>query len=144
MQKIKHRDTESRGAEPQSNSKDEAFRISIFGFRIYSRSKTRSFGPGQSLMALPVRIAGCFGVLDYWSVGKSESAEFQLELVLSLLHYSPTPPLQQTAARGERPLKPPQGAAQSRVLWARILYLKTLPERLASFLVKAVKIPKIG
>jgi hypothetical protein len=24
--------------------------------------------------------------------------------------------------KGERPLKPPQGAAQSRVLWARILY----------------------
>jgi len=27
-------------------------------------------------------------VLEYWSVGKSESQEFQLGLVLSLLHYS--------------------------------------------------------
>ena len=26
--------------------------------------------------------------------------------------------------KGERPLKPPQGAAQSRVFWARILYLR--------------------
>jgi hypothetical protein len=41
------------------------------------------------------------GVLEYWSVDKSESQEFQLGLVLSLLHYSTTPSLQQTAARGK-------------------------------------------
>ncbi|MGD8706116.1 MAG: hypothetical protein PVI84_11420 [Syntrophobacterales bacterium] len=41
------------------------------------------------------------GVLEYWSVGKSKSQEFQLGLVFSLLHYSTTPSLQQTAARGK-------------------------------------------
>jgi hypothetical protein len=39
-----------------------------------------------------------------------------------MLHHSTTPPLQQTAARGERALKPPLGAAQGRVFRARILY----------------------
>ncbi|UCE81924.1 MAG: hypothetical protein JSV47_09260 [Deltaproteobacteria bacterium] len=66
-------------------------------------------------MALAVKIGSCFGVLEYWRVGKTKNPEFQLELVLSFLHYSSTPSLQQTAAKGERPLKPPQGAAQSRV-----------------------------
>jgi hypothetical protein len=54
-------------------------------------------------MALPVKIASGFGVLEYWSIGVLEKRkpEFQLERVLSLLHYSTTPSLQQTAARGK-------------------------------------------
>jgi hypothetical protein len=60
------------------------------------------------------------GVLEYWSVGKSESPNFRLN---GSFHYSITPPLQQTCRKGERPLRPPQGVAQSRVLRARILYL---------------------
>ncbi|MGB6281010.1 MAG: hypothetical protein WBG91_12435, partial [Syntrophobacteria bacterium] len=54
--------------------------------------------------ALPVKIESCFGVLESM---KSQTPSTN----------------QQTAARGERLLKPPQGAAQSRVLWVRILYL---------------------
>ena len=38
------------------------------------------------------------GVLEYWSVGKTK-AHICVELVFSLLHYSTTPSLQQTAAR---------------------------------------------
>jgi hypothetical protein len=71
-------------------------------------------------MALPVKIESFFGVLEYWSVGKSESPNFKLNWSFSLLHYSTTASLQQTAAREERPLKPPQEASQSRILWARI------------------------
>jgi hypothetical protein len=29
-------------------------------------SQTWSFGPGQSLMALPAKMASCFGVLELW------------------------------------------------------------------------------
>ena len=50
-------------------------------FYIYSRSKTWSFGPGQSSIALPVRIAVCFVVLDYWSIGvlaKANTTNFNL------------------------------------------------------------------
>jgi len=36
---------------------------------------------------------------------------------------STTPSLQETAARGDKPLKPHLGEAQSRVLWSRILDL---------------------
>jgi hypothetical protein len=51
-------------------------------------------------MALPVKIASRSGALDCWSIGVLEKAKakFQLELVLSLLHYSTTPLLLQTAA----------------------------------------------
>jgi hypothetical protein len=69
-------------------------------------------------MALPGKIASCLGVLEYWSVGKSESPNFNLNWSF---HYSITPPLQQTAARGERALKPPQGATQSQGLPRRSL-----------------------
>jgi hypothetical protein len=37
------------------------------------------------------------GVLEYWSVGKTK-AHIYFELVFSLLYYSTTPSLQQTAA----------------------------------------------
>ena len=63
---------------------------------------------------------------------------FLLTPIIPLFHYSTipissictTPLLQQTAARGERALKPPQGAAQSRVLWARILYFSSTSDNL--------------
>jgi hypothetical protein len=35
------------------------------------KSKTWCSGPGQKFLALPVKIVSCFGVLEYWSVGKS-------------------------------------------------------------------------
>jgi hypothetical protein len=35
----------------------------------YSTSKTWSLGPGQSSMALPVQVATCLEVLEYWSIG---------------------------------------------------------------------------
>ena len=40
-------------------------------------------------------------VLEYWSIGvlAKTKAQILLELVFSLLHYSTTPSLQQTAAR---------------------------------------------
>ncbi len=38
------------------------------------------------------------GVLEYWSVGKSESPNFTLNWSF---HYSITPPLQQSAAKGK-------------------------------------------
>ena len=60
----------------------------------------------------------CFGVLEYWQELKPESKN---EQVLSLLHYSTTPALQQIAARGNRALEPPQGAAQSQGLPRRNL-----------------------
>jgi hypothetical protein len=41
--------------------------------------------------------AGGIGVLEY---RKKLKLEFELELVVSLLHYSTNPLLQQTAARG--------------------------------------------
>ena len=52
-------------------------------------------------MAVPAKIASCFGVLEYWSVGKSESPNFKVSWFFSLLHYSTTPSLQQTAAWGK-------------------------------------------
>ena len=55
-------------------------------------------------MFSPVKIASFFGVLEHWSIGvltKKRKPKFQLELVLSLLHYSTTPSLQETTARGE-------------------------------------------
>jgi hypothetical protein len=63
------------------------------------------------------------GVLECWQKRKQE---FQLELVLSLLHYSTTPSLQQTVARGERLLKPAQRAAPKPDPAGRILYLLEL------------------
>ena len=41
-------------------------------------------------MALPVKIASGFGVLEYWSFGVLEKTKprIQFQLVLSLLHYS--------------------------------------------------------
>jgi hypothetical protein len=42
----------------------------------YSRSKTWSSGPGQSSMALPVKIANCFGVLDFM---KSQAPSTKLQ-----------------------------------------------------------------
>ncbi len=55
-------------------------------------------------MFSPVKIASFFGVLEHWSIGvltKKRKPKFQLELVLSLLHYSTTPSLQETTARGK-------------------------------------------
>ena len=68
-------------------------------------------------MALPVKIENCFGVLENWSIGVLAKAKtlISTELVFSLLHYSTTPSLRQTAAREERPLDPPQEADQRRV-----------------------------
>jgi hypothetical protein len=62
-------------------------------------------------MVLPVNIGRSFGVLEYWSIGvlgKANASKFNLDY-FSPLHYSTTPSLQQTAARGERPVKPPAG-----------------------------------
>ena len=58
------------------------------------------------------------GVVEYWHKLKSE---YQIKQVLSLLHYSTTPSLQQTAPRGERALEPSQGAAPSQGLPRRSL-----------------------
>jgi hypothetical protein len=54
-------------------------------------------------MALPVQVASCFGVLEYLSVGKNESPNLTcIDLFITpLLHYSTTPSLQQTAAKGK-------------------------------------------
>ena len=82
--------------------------------QIYSRLKTWSFGPGQSSKALLIKVASSFGVLECWSVGRSENPEFQLGLVLSALHYSTTPSLQKTAAKTERSLKLPWGDPKAR------------------------------
>jgi hypothetical protein len=76
-------------------------------------------------MALSVKIVSCIGVLEYWSVGKSESPNFNLN---ESFHYSITPLLHHAITpadcrKGERRLKPFQGAVQSGLLWARILYL---------------------
>jgi len=54
-------------------------------------------------MALTVKIESC---LEYWSIGalecwKKRKPLFQFELVFSLLHYSTTPSLQETAAKGK-------------------------------------------
>jgi hypothetical protein len=71
--------------------------------------------PRQSSIALPVKIPNCFGVLEYWSFGVLEKAKhrIQFQSVLSLLHYSTTPSLQQTAATRERPFKTPQEHSQA-------------------------------
>jgi hypothetical protein len=53
------------------------------------QSKIQPCG-GQSSTALLVEIARCFGVLEYWSVGKSKSPNFNLN---ESFHYSITPPL---------------------------------------------------
>jgi hypothetical protein len=99
---------------------------------------------GQSAMALPVKIASCFGVLEYMksqtpSTKLQTNLKFQyqmtktaLEFVILViviyllfeicdLEFLVTPA---DCRKEERPLKPPQGAAQSRVLWARILNLR--------------------
>jgi hypothetical protein len=61
-------------------------------------------------MALPAQVRT---LLEYWIIGVLEcwqkrKPEFHLELVFSLLHYSTTPSLQQTAQKGERLLHPPR------------------------------------
>ena len=71
---------------------------------------------------------------QYWSfglparrVGSPSEARTILVIVICLifvicdLEFSVTPG---DSRIKERPLKPPQGAAQSRVFWARILYLR--------------------
>ena len=82
---------------------------------IYATSKTWSLRPGQSRRWRDCRYT-CRPVLEYWSIGVLAKAklEFPLELVLSLLHYSTTPSLRQTAARGERPLQPLRGQRKAR------------------------------
>jgi hypothetical protein len=91
---------------------------------MHSTSKTWSLEAGQGSMTLPVKIAIRFGVLEYWSVGVLAKAksEFQSELVFfitPLLHHSITPV---DCRKGERVWKPPQEAAQIRVLRVRIHY----------------------
>ena len=51
-------------------------------------------------MALPVQVRA---LLEYWRIGVlvKMKARIQFELVLSLLHYSTTPSLQTTGARGK-------------------------------------------
>jgi hypothetical protein len=51
-------------------------------------------------------MACCFGVREYWSVGKSQSPNFNLNKSLSSLHYSTTPLLQQTHASRKDPKNP--------------------------------------
>ena len=48
---------------------------------VYSTLKTWSLGPGQSPMALPVKIASCFGVLELGVLEcwQKRKPEFQLE-----------------------------------------------------------------
>ena len=67
------------------------------------------------------------GVLEYWSVGKSEGQNFNLNW---FFHYSITPPLHHSSRlpQGGKTIKAPRGAAQSRVLWVRILYFFVLTE----------------
>ena len=75
-------------------------------------------------MALPVKVASCFGVLEHWSIGVLEKAKAQIStrmgpFITPLLHHSITPA---DFLCGERLLKSPREAAQSRFLWVRILY----------------------
>ena len=73
-------------------------------------------------MALSVKIASRFGVLEYWSVGKSESPNFNLN---ESFHYSTTPLLHHSSIlpQGGKSIEAPQGAVQSQVCRVGILYL---------------------
>ena len=68
-------------------------------------------------MAVPVKIASCFGVLEYWSVGKSESPNFNLNWSF---HYSITPA--DCRMRGKSIESPSGGNPKLKPL-ARILYI---------------------
>jgi hypothetical protein len=61
-------------------------------------------------MALPVKIASCLGVLEYWSVGKSESPNFNLN---ESFHYSITPPLHHSSRlpQGGKTIETPSGGS---------------------------------
>ena len=48
------------------------------GSMVYSTLKTWSLGPGQSPVALPIKIASCFGVLEYWSIGVLAKAKARI------------------------------------------------------------------
>ena len=52
------------------------------------------------------------GVLEYWSVGKSQSPNFNLKKTLSLLHYSTTPLLQETSASRKDLIAPSGGSSK--------------------------------
>ena len=104
----------------------------------YSTSKTLSLGPvsdfalrGSALNGFAGKDCELFwstGVLEYWSVGKSESPHFNLNWFFSLLHYSTTPSLQQTAASGKEYRGPLRGSPKLGP-WGRILYYTSLFRR---------------
>jgi hypothetical protein len=91
-------------------------------------------------MALPVKIASCFGVLEYWSTGVLEcwqkrKPSFQLELVFfitPLLHHSRRLP------QGGKSIEAPQEAAQSRVLWAGFFTFIVRVESSTEYLISTV------
>ena len=72
-------------------------------------------------MALPVKIASCFVVLEYWSIGKSERPNFNLN---ESFHYSTTPPLHHSSRlpQGEKTIEAPSGGSPKPGPLARILY----------------------
>jgi hypothetical protein len=59
--------------------------------------------------------ANSLGVLEWWSTGVlvKMKARISFELVFSLLHYSTTPSLQQTAARGKEHASPLKGQSKA-------------------------------
>ena len=92
---------------------------------IYLTSKTWDSRPGERCMALQVKIASFFGVLEYWSVGKSKSPYFNLNLSF---HYSITPQLHHSSRlpQGGKSMEVPSGVVQRRVLWVRSLSFKRI------------------
>jgi hypothetical protein len=88
-------------------------------------------------MALPVKIASCFGVLKFWRIRnyklqitnikqitmtKIRNPKPVLVIEYWNLIFCDAPPLLQAAARAERPLKPLRGQLKAGSLGARILY----------------------
>jgi hypothetical protein len=63
-------------------------------------------------MPLPVQVATCFGVLEYWSIGVLAKRKPEFSLHWSF-HYSITPA---DYRKGEKVWKSPQRAVQSQVL----------------------------
>jgi hypothetical protein len=57
------------------------YSVNSQGLKIfYSTSKIWCLGPRQGSMALPVKIASVFGVLEYWKIGVLEKAKARISI----------------------------------------------------------------
>ena len=72
------------GADELSNIRTHcwwaAYYVRIINLTIHfiRLQETLSFAPGQISMASPVTLTSGFGVLEYWSAGKSQSPSFNM------------------------------------------------------------------